>query len=422
MNFYEAEIIKCERRIKKIEENPDPVKFRSNKILYEIERDLNIARLRDWREGKPFIEGLTPPLIRAMGFEPLDLDICADRSTVDRSRFDTIRALGLPDYACDRTVVCIDMCLKKELPPPNLIVSHNCACDPIKLAYNTVGRLFNAPVACLDFGLEANNDTLRYVTDQMGEIIEFAQKKVPRVKYDESKLIELQTYDRAAYGYLNDIYQLRKRVPCPIAGRDAFRLPLPPSYYPDQAKALEYFRIWRDEMQERADKGIGAVNEEKLRVLWAVSGPFYTDPFSFLEKRGVSIPWFQFDMAMRWSGVKYPLYGDKTEYGRKLAPLEEEARMMNSLSWGGLAQRWVDDTLFVCRDLKIDAIINFKQVGCTATVGLAKILEDCAERELGIPTLHFEGRQLDPSYFDPVQVNTQLNVFVDSCLRRKGLA
>jgi benzoyl-CoA reductase/2-hydroxyglutaryl-CoA dehydratase subunit BcrC/BadD/HgdB len=82
----------------------------------------------------------------------------------------------------------------------------------------------------------------------------------------------------------------------------------------------------------------------------------------------------------------------------------------------------VEDTLFVCRDLNIDAIINFKQVGCTATVGLAKILEDCAERELGIPTLHFEGRQLDPSYFDPVQVNTQLNVFVDSCLRRKGLA
>lgn len=422
MNFYEAEIAKYQRRIKRIEENPDPAKFRSNKILYEIERDLNFARLQVWKEGKPICEGLLPPLMRAMGFEPMALDICADRSTADRSRFDAIRALGLPDYACDRTVICIDMCMKKELPPPSFIVSHNCSCDPIKLAYNTVGRLFNAPIACLDIGLEATNDTMLYVSDQLGEIIEFAQSRVPGVKYDEDKLIELQTIDRNAYRYLHDIYELRKRVPCPIAGRDAFRLPLPPSYYPDQAKALEYFRILRDEMQERADKGISAVKEEKLRVLWAVSGPFYTDPFSLLERRGVSIPWFQFDVAMRWSGVKYPFYGDTTEYGRKLSPLEEEARMMNSLSWGGLAKRWVDDTLFVCHDLRIDAIINFRQIGCTATVGLAKILEDRAERELGIPTLHFEGRQLDPSYFDAVQVSSQLNIFVDSCLRRKGLS
>ena len=94
---------------------------------------------------------------------------------------------------------------------------------------------------------------------------------------------------------------------------------------------------------------------------------------------------------------------------------------MNCLSWGSVAKRWVDDTLYVCRDLKIDAIINFKQVGCTATVGLAKILEEAADKELGIPTMHFEGRQLDPTYFDAAQVNTQLNVFVDSCLRRKGL-
>jgi benzoyl-CoA reductase/2-hydroxyglutaryl-CoA dehydratase subunit BcrC/BadD/HgdB len=360
--------------------------------------------------------------MRAMGFEPMALEICADRSMLDKARFDTIRALGLPEYACDRTMVCIDMCLKKELPPPSFIISHNCACDPIKLAYNTVGRLFNAPVAALDFCLEDNKDSLHYVAEQMSQIIELAEKKVPGAKYDESKLIELQEYDKAAYGYLNEIYQLRKRVPCPIAGRDAFRMPLAPAFYPDPKKALEYFRIWRDEMQERADKGVGAVAEEKLRVLWAVSGPFFADPFSLLEKRGVSIPWFQFDIAMRWSMVKYHTYGDTTEYGRKLSPIEEEARIMNCLSWGSVAKRWVDDTLYVCRDLKIDAIINFKQVGCTATLGLSKILEDCAEKELGIPTMHFEGRQLDPTFFDQAQVNTQLNVFVDSCLRRKGLA
>ncbi len=420
MNFYEAEIAKCEKRIKRIEENPDPAKLGSNKILYELDRDLNIARLQDWREGKPFADGLPGPLAKAMGFHHLDLDVSADRSQLATSQFDTIRAAGFPDYACDRTIVFIAMCMTKELPPPSFLVSNNYACDPIMLAYNALARLFDTPVVFWDFGLEANNDTLRYATDQLGEIIEFAESKVPGIKYDESKHIELQEMDGNAFSLLHEIYQLRKHVPCPISGRDAFRLPMPPSHYPNPAKALEYFRAWRDEMQERAEKGIGAVTEEKLRFVWAVSGPFYADPFAILEKRGVAVPWFQFDMAMRYSGVKYGFYGDEKEYGRRLSPLEEEARMFNCLGWASLAKRWVDDTVYVCRDLEVDGIINFLQVGCTATVGLAKILEDVAERELGIPTLQIEGRQLDPTYFDPIKVHDQLNIFIDSCLRGKA--
>ena len=35
-----------------------------------------------------------------------------------------------------------------------------------------------------------------------------------------------------------------------------------------------------------AEKGVGAVSEEKLRVMWAISGPFYSDPFRFLKKGG----------------------------------------------------------------------------------------------------------------------------------------
>lgn len=37
MNFYEQHIIRLQNRIKRIEENPDPTRLKSNKLRYEME-------------------------------------------------------------------------------------------------------------------------------------------------------------------------------------------------------------------------------------------------------------------------------------------------------------------------------------------------------------------------------------------------
>ncbi len=53
--------------------------------------------------------------------------------------------------------------------------------------------------------------------------------------------------------------------------------------------------------------------------------------------------------------------------------------MMCFNSWAGPGRRWVDDTMKICRDPHIDAVINFEQQDCIAAVGLRKLLEDGAE-------------------------------------------
>lgn len=91
-----------------------------------------------------------------------------------------------------------------------------------------------------------------------------------------------------------------------------------------------------------AEKGVGTVSEEKLRVMWAISGPFYSDPFRFLEERGVSVPYWHIGAGSRISGCRYPNYGDESEYGRKLTPFEEEAGSSTArpgVDWGTAGQR-----------------------------------------------------------------------------------
>ncbi|HEX78195.1 MAG TPA: 2-hydroxyacyl-CoA dehydratase [Dehalococcoidia bacterium] len=427
MEFLETEIAKYQRRIDKIKANPDPTKLKSNLQMYELERDERIAELEAWKQGKPFASGMFPPvLLRSMGFEIYDAEMACDRMErwQVKKYLQRCRELGFPDQICDRTVLKIPMVLDEDFPNLSLVVANNWECESIPLTFQTIAHLRGIPYYYLDVPFEANEETLQYVVEQLRELIDLAESTVPGIKYDEDKLIEVQNIEKRWYELYQDIHRLKRRVPCPVPGQEAFKEPRWPSLYHDPARALEVFRIYHDEIVERAEKGISNVPEEKLRLMWAVSGPFYArpDPFSILEKRGAQAIYFQIGNASRVAGINFGIYGDETEYGRKLSPLEEEARILNQSAWGGLGRRWVDDILIACRDLKLDGIVYFQQWGCTVTDNLAKNVAEVAEQELGIPTLIIEGRLLIDEAFDPQEMEDKLNGFVDICLARKGIA
>lgn len=424
LNFIEQEIVRYDRRVRKIEQNPSSTMLRANKMLYELERDTRIHQLDAWREGRPMADGtMLSGLLRSLGFVPLDYEFAADRTMIipEPGRYlDAGRSMGLPDWACDRTEVLVTMATTGDYPPPNFFVVSNDICTPLQVAYNSLVTWYDIPFATLDVELKPQQGSLKYLADQFGEAIEIAESKVPGIKYDEDRHMELMEKDRFALTCLRDIYQLAKRVPCPLSGRDVFRLPRLPSYLCDPDKGVEFYKIYRDEVSERAEKGIGAVAEEKLRLMWAVSGPYYSDPFEILAKRGVSIPVFHIGISPRIAGL-FPIYGDERDFGEKPTnPLEEEARLLNYNAFAGLGNsRWIESIIWISRDLKLDGIVHFNQVGCTACTPLAKIVADRAEEELGIPTLLIEGRHLNTEGFDQADFNRRLEEFVDICLDNK---
>lgn len=57
MDYFERMIQTYKRRVKRIAENPDPRRLRSNKLLFEVQREHMMAELKAWKNGEPF--GLT---------------------------------------------------------------------------------------------------------------------------------------------------------------------------------------------------------------------------------------------------------------------------------------------------------------------------------------------------------------------------
>ncbi len=271
----------------------------------------------------------------------------------------------------------------------------------------------------LDLAFEETEANLKHIVDQLHEYIEICEKKFPRyIKYDEGRLIELQAIEDEVDGYYKEIYTMQKHKPSPLAGKEAFRQsgPTPPGMYPDPHRAIEYARARRDEIAERLEKGIAAVPDEKLRMMWAVTRPWFMDPFPVLEKRGAAV------LVHLWGSTHYHIPIPQRVYwgDRQLSPLEKVAAKASSLLWSGTGVRWLDNMMWIAKDLQLDAIINYNMLGCTATLGLKKLVEERAEHELGISVLQLEGKQWDSNYASEATINAKLDEFAQMCLSKKG--
>ncbi|MFC1987899.1 2-hydroxyacyl-CoA dehydratase [Chloroflexota bacterium] len=413
MNYYEADIIRTKQRIKKIRENPDPARLKSNTTNYEHRLNSRRKDLEHWRQGKPFADyhGMGECLLDSMGFRHSRIGGLSHSMMEPQKYLEEARAMGLPvENACDSAYIGTGMIKCGDLPEEAIGICTPHGCTPKMLQRTFIshhlyeGKVFSY---CFDLPFEQNEASIEYLVNQYREFIDLVEKKFPGIKYDEDKLIECQAEEKAE-SYNFEVFQMLKHKPSPIAGYDCWQ----------GWGGAGYSRAQRDEIAERIEKGIAAVPGEKLRILWAVTRPLFFDPFKVLTKRKAAVIFRYTGNATDLAPVPQPVYYG----GRKLTPLEIEAADVLTRQYGVNGAKWVSDMMWVCKELEIDAIIYYNQRGCTPTLGLRRMVEETAEKELGIPTLQLEGKKWDSSYADEATITAQLDEFAQMCLSRKGLA
>ncbi|MFC1989957.1 2-hydroxyacyl-CoA dehydratase [Chloroflexota bacterium] len=420
--FLQEQIEKLQRRIKNIEQNPRPDYLKSTKIRYEVELEHYISIVEAWREGKPFaVLAEVNELTRPLGFQGQEYQGWGDRVTDPQRYLDIVaNKFEFPEHSCDRTMAALGLFLSGEVPIPRLIVSGRIPCDPIRLSIMAAAKYMGVLFFELARLNSCDYENVQCLAEQVGELIEFAEKSVPGIEYNEEKLIELQMINQEALHYVQDTYELRKRVPCPISPQDSFRIMPTPSRYSNPAKALEYCRMYHYELCERAETGKGVVSEEKLRIAWLATGPYGRDTFDLLSRKGVSLPWFHYGVAPHFFGVVPGDYDDRKVHGSKRTPIEKMVEHFNYNVWAGPADMWVDSLIRVCRDLKIDAVVDFLQPGCITTKNLKWITSQRLMEELGIPTLDLEGRQHFSTEASQIEMHRKLEEFIDICIANKN--
>ncbi|MFC1987454.1 2-hydroxyacyl-CoA dehydratase [Chloroflexota bacterium] len=415
MNLFEAEIANFERRIKKITENPDKSRMYSNKMLYEIWLDYRKQQLKAWQDGKPFVYFAAdiPRLFRAIGLEIIHPNRTGDRAYFRAKTYlDLARNMGFPSNACDRIVIQAAIAISGDIPPPAFCVNYSGGCGNAMLASMAIARHFNVPYFTIDHPRENTYESVNYVLGQLYDMIRLIEETVPGSRFDEKTLVRLQERDKKIEELRDQSLEIRKARPSPIGGRDALRLP---PIEIDDPRLLEYTKFAGRELEERVKKKVGALSEEKLRVYWLVTAPFFTDIFAYLASKGAATPLYEAGAGTHF----HRTLGDDTQYSRHLSPLEEEAADLLTRTWSGPTEWRVDEILTRCRQFDIDALVHCQQPGCVTCAGSWRVVADQAEQELGIPSLYLDLACQDVDRYNQKEIEAKINDFIDMCLVNK---
>ncbi len=425
MNLLEALVERNEKRLKKINENPDPNKLRSNHLGFELDLGVYKAVLEAWQQGKPILPYFpSPTLARALGSQSIHYEMFADQFPDEAPRYvQAARELGLPWNICDTMTLSIAAAMIGDLPPAAMVTFlPPVPCRVWTFHMKAIGDFFKVPLFEMDMPHDCTADSIKYVAGQLKELIKFAESNVPGLKYDQDRHIEMLEAGNVSFEYIRKEWEFRKRVPLPIDSRDSFRQPFrrDPGSSGETAKVLEYWRVRTAEIEEMIKKGI--TREEKLRLLWVWGRPVYLNPMTTLEPKGVTVPAVVLPPSPIWGG-RMPEPGEMPEINWKLSPLEVEALMWLS---GDMLQHpvkgarvWADGILWICKDLNCDAIVYYQLLGCLHMGSLAKLVAEVAEKEMGIPTLVITGKELDATALSPAEFDSQLTEFVDIQIDRK---
>lgn len=420
--YLEDDIKKYTRRVQKIKKNPDPSRPVSNMLYYQLVLEERIDELNAWKKGENFVYfmGARPEIFKAMGFNVIWLDVLGDRMAGRQERyFQFSRDAGYPEKSlCDRLQVSLGLVLSGDLPRPSFVFVENCICDAVTQTMLAIAHHCEAPFYCFDRYQEPGWEPISYLVSQIEETIELCEKEVPGAKFDESSLVKIQEQESEAQNHIRRVWDAAKAIPCPIKGKEAFRIP--ELHLASRPGGVEYFKAYADEIEERVKNGISVVGDEKSRIMWCVTGPFYVDGFAPLERRGISVPIVLTDTARVTCGLGSGKI-DWIKDGKKISPLEQEAELMTMNSWEAPAEKWIGDILNYSREFSIDGILYFLQTGCPTTLTSQRIVVDRVEKELDIPVFVMEGWMLDEEKFDAVNFEEQLNEFAEICLRRKGV-
>jgi benzoyl-CoA reductase/2-hydroxyglutaryl-CoA dehydratase subunit BcrC/BadD/HgdB len=156
------------------------------------------------------------------------------------------------------------------LPRPDFMVACNNICTTVVKWYEVVSRFYQVPVFMMDMpflhkGLEEH--IVDYVAEQMGAYVRFLEEHTGK-DFDNERFVEVLLKTVETTELWKGILETCTRVPAPMSCFDAFVHIAPIVTLRGTQECVDYYRLLKQELEERVSVGVGAIPEERHRLLW----------------------------------------------------------------------------------------------------------------------------------------------------------
>jgi benzoyl-CoA reductase/2-hydroxyglutaryl-CoA dehydratase subunit BcrC/BadD/HgdB len=269
-----------------------------------------------------------------------------------------------------------------------------------------------------EFYLPGNKQKgLNFILKELEEFVAFLENLVKK-KLDYDRLSEMTAQTLKTLKLAHEVDVLRRAVPSPMVSQDFWSIMIPHFYLPEDPEAYAFYQKVYDEVKHKVDNKIGAIPNEKYRMMFSELPPWHS--IGFFDDIAA-----QFGIAMAIESWNYHSITPMPEEDLEgvTNPLEIIARLSyhKFTEDNDTAQKYGCGPGFFharfmrwAEEYKIDGFFAHPLMSCRPATYTLLHTKNCLEEQLKVPGVVVEGDIIDLRVFNPEEAFTKVETFVET--------
>jgi bcr-type benzoyl-CoA reductase subunit B len=295
-----------------------------------------------------------------------------------------------------------------KLPKPDVLFAANNICQTVVYWYKALARYWDIPLLLFDTPftyVQPTGTDIDYMVEQLEEMIPLLAKISGR-PFSRERFQEILRTSKAAATTWGEILATMKARPSPMTIFDAFVHLAPIVSLRGLKVALNYYQVLLDELRERVASGIGALRNERKRLMWDNIAIWYKfrDFADLFAERGMNFVTATYTNA----------WAETTPYLDESRPFESLARAYGLVILNNNLGHRLRLMTRLIEDYQVDGLVVHSARSCKPySVGQYDIRRLLMAR-LGIPSVVIEADIADSRVFSEEQSRTRLEAFFET--------
>lgn len=300
------------------------------------------------------------------------------------------------------------------LPRPDMLICCNNICGTVLKWYEVQARYFGVPLFIFDTPFchtEFPDVARKYVRSQLDEYVAFLEQTCKK-DFDTNRSMEVGRLSLEGQRLWQAVLDTAACRPAPMTAFDAFFFLALIVTLRGTQTVVDFYQELLTEMKERIEQGIGAIENERYRILWDNLPIWYrlkwlSDTFA---SHGASLVADTYTTA--WCGSMK--YIDENNFFDSMA--EAYTRIYLNIGIDEMEK----SILSMIDKYEVDGVVMHSNRSCKPySFGQYDIQRAIRERK-GIPCMMLESHMTDERSFSESQAQTRIDAFMEMIRQHKG--
>ncbi len=339
--------------------------------------------------------GAVPLYIETFSAMAAGVGMCTDMLTASENQ-------GFSRDCCSFLRGVLGASRKDILPKPDALISSSYYCDGDPMIFDIFADEYKSLHHYLHIPFfTEGEDSCDLVADQLEEITRSIARETGS-DFSQDKLSETIAISNEACRYFKKAMDLRKHSHSPMLGCEAIDHIGSISQLWGSKSFVRISKLLCEELEERIEKGITAVEDEQHRLLWCHLRPYYNDEiFQYLEVEHNAVVAFEMVNLITW---------DEMDPQKPFQSLAKKLLSNQSIGPYERMTRWISTMI---KEYTIDGIIWMAPWGCRHFNSLSQMVKEGLRKEGNIPFYVLDLECVDKRNYSKEQVRTRLDAFLE---------